>query len=55
MRDLAEALAMAHALLLLAAFSATVGAWAALLIAVPSIAVAGFLTCLAARDAARLP
>lgn len=52
MRDLAHALALTHALTLLAIASASVGAWAAVTLAVPSIICAAFLVYVAALDAA---
>ncbi|WP_159107438.1 hypothetical protein [Azospirillum sp. B506] len=55
MRDLAQALVLTHALLLLAMASVAVGAWAALFLAVPSIGCAAFLTYVAALDATAEP
>lgn len=51
MRDLAQAILLTHAMVLLAMASAAVGAWAAVMLAAPSIILAAFLTYVAACDA----
>lgn len=53
MRDLVEALVMSHALTLLAMAAATLGVWQTVIVAVPAICCAVFLTYVAAIDAAQ--